>query len=243
MVFVVESGGIDKMSPGHSKLLSFRIHHFHEFIHTAADSPGNRHGRVIRGVYQKQVQQIFERNFVSDFKLTGLRVLTELKIRIRHGDLLREVCAALKCHESRHDLRQAGGIDFIVDSLCIEAGVILEIKQKRPFIIFGEAETSGSDFGFGTDNTLALRVIRCTLKGERRKLLGPVLGGEIIGLRCVKRRAPREDQMNQNSCQHKNHRDENCRNTMQETLPSASRIPAVFSVMPSFRFRIRRSPV
>ena len=215
VILVMQAVGVGKMRARHAEGRRLRVHERHERWDIPCDVLRHNVAGLVGGRDHHAVQQLAQRQLLALEQTGGaarcVQVLQSL-MADRHDVV--EVSMLQRQH-TRHDLRQAGGIDLFVQIHAIDERIAVQLhERRRPGLHRGVeilAEIvqrgrrlirhgSGSPAVFGRRSGLRLRRIRRTrfrAVGRRIRGIGRGLrGGRLRGIgRCVRRlREGREHQ-------------------------------------------------
>ena len=205
VILVMQAVGIGKMRACHAEGRRLRVHERHERWDIPCDVLRHNVAGLVCRRDHHAVQQLAQRQLLALEQTGGaarcIQILQSL-MADRHDVV--EVSMLQRQH-TRHDLRQAGGIDLFVQSHAIDERIAVQLHERRRLGLHRGIEIlakivqrgrrlirhgSGSPAVFGRRSGLRLRRIRRTrfrAVGRRIRGIGRGLrGGRLRGIgRCV----------------------------------------------------------
>ena len=128
MIFVLKTMGIGKVSSCTAKFCSKAVHHFYKFI--CCSTYVFRNGRccIIGRINKKTMKKLIHGNLISRLETSYLRTGFQGNILLWDRYCIVHV-SIFQCKHSCHDLCDAGRINLVVGTFCIEYLFITEIQK------------------------------------------------------------------------------------------------------------------
>lgn len=133
VALVVQTVRIHEVRVRTAQLVGAFVHHLHKILDRPADVLRDGVRRLVAGLDHHAVQQILQPQLLADLKIRRAAPGDEICIRIlRDRHRVREV-PVLQRQQTRHDLRQARGINLLVRVLLIDRPPVFRLDQQRAF--------------------------------------------------------------------------------------------------------------
>ena len=131
MAVVVQAVGIHEVRVRAAERVRALVHHLHKVLDRPADVRGDGIGRLVAGFHHHAVQQILQPQLLADLQIRRAAPGDEIRIRlVRDRHHVREV-PVLQRQQTRHDLRQACGVDLLVRVLLKDRPPGIQVDQQR----------------------------------------------------------------------------------------------------------------